>query len=59
MNKNETPDNSEFGLLIAYLGQNGVAADAARDVLGNNPNGRTRQEITNTLRAWLKTRPKG
>ena len=55
---NEAMSAQEFGQLIAFLGQNGVAQQAAQDVLGNNPAGRTRKEITDTLRAWLKDRPK-
>ena len=52
------PSAAEFGLLVAYLGRNGLAASAARAVIGNNPAGRTRAEISATLIAWLATRPK-
>lgn len=50
---------AEFGLLVAYLGRNGLAASAARAVIGNNPARRTRAEIADILREWLRTRPKG
>ena len=59
MNKHEEIPQADFGQLIAYLGQKGVAQNVAQQVLGNNPAGRTRQEIADTLRAWLKDRPKG
>lgn len=52
------PSQAEFGLLIAYLAQNGMTAQAARAVIGNSPNGRTRAEIADELRVWLSTRPK-
>jgi hypothetical protein len=49
---------TNFGLLVAYLGQHGVAASAARAVIGRNPDGRTRAQIADILREWLRTRPK-
>jgi len=58
MNPTEQPTAAEFGKLIAFMARNGMTAAAARAVIGNNPNGRTRQQITNELIAWLKTRPK-
>jgi len=56
--RNEVPDNAEFGRLIAFMAQNGMTAQAARDVIGNDPAGRTRQEISDELKLWFKTRPK-
>jgi hypothetical protein len=54
----EVYSNSEFGQLVAYMAKNGMTAQAARQVIGNNPNGRTRMEIADELRIWLKNRPK-
>ena len=56
---NDVPSQAEFGLLIAYLANNGMTQQAAQDVIGSNPNGRTRSQIASELRAWLKDRPKG
>ena len=58
MSHADTPSTAEFGLLINYLAQNGMTANAARAVIGNDPNGRTRQQIADELRTWLKDRPK-
>ena len=53
------PDESEFGRLRAYLAQAGVSQAEIKDVIGDAPAGKTRAEIAELLRAWLKTRPKG
>ena len=58
MTKDEVPTNAEFGGLIAYMSTNGMTAQAARDVIGNSPNGRTRGEISNELKTWLEGVPK-
>ena len=58
MNPHEAPAPAEFGLMIAWMAQHGMTAAAARAVIGNSPNGRTRAQITQELIAWLKTRPK-
>lgn len=50
--------NAEFGSLVSYLARNGVANQVARSVLGNSPAGRTRKEMTDALREWLRERPK-
>jgi len=57
--RREVPSGAEFGETMAFLaGQRGVTPQVAREVIGNGPNGRTRQEITNELREWLRTRSK-
>ena len=56
--KNTEPDSNEFGQLISFLAQNGMTVQAAQAVIGTNPNGRTRQQIADELREWLRTRPK-
>ena len=59
MSHDSVPSPSEFGELIAYMSsQWGITAQAAQDIIGTSPNGRTRQEIADDLRAWLKDRPK-
>ena len=58
MNKNETPSAAEFGQLRAYLAQNKVKQATITEVIGTGANGRTRAQIADTLRAWLKDRPK-
>lgn len=59
MSRSEEMSEADFGLLVSYLAQNGVAANVAQEVLGTDPAGRTRQEIADELREWLRTRPKG
>ncbi len=54
----EAPSGAEFEQLVDFLAENGMTATAARAVIGNSPNGRTRGEIADELRAWLKERPK-
>ena len=56
--KNSAPPVSQFGQLVAFLAQTGMGQQAAQNVLGAAPNGRTRQQIADELREWLKTRPK-
>lgn len=58
MNKHESPDASEFGKIRAYLAQNKVKQADITAVIGNGANGRTRAQIADTLREWLRTRPK-
>lgn len=53
---NEKPGASEFGQLIAQLAKLGMTSQVAREVLGNNPNGRTRKEIIQILIEWIKAR---
>lgn len=53
---NEKPSASEFGALIAYLARLGIASQIAHQVLGNNPNGRTRKEIVQNLIEWIRVR---
>jgi len=54
----EIPSPAEFGLLRAYLATQGVSQLDINDAIGVGAQGRTRAEITDELRAWLKTRPK-
>lgn len=55
---NESPDAAEFGLLRAHLAGKGVSQAELDAVIGSNVGGRTRAEISNSISAWLKTRPK-
>ncbi len=54
--KTTEPTSNEFGQLVAYMAQNGMTLKAAEDVIGNSPAGRTRQQITEELRTWLRTK---
>lgn len=56
--KNGVPSAAEFGLLRAYLAQNGVSQADITDAIGIGAQGRSRDEITTELRDWYKTRPK-
>jgi hypothetical protein len=51
-------DAAAFGLLRAYLALQGVSQAQIREAIGGNPAGRTRAEIVEQLRLWLKDRPK-
>jgi hypothetical protein len=56
--KDEGMNANDFGKLRSFLAQNGITQEQIREAVGNNPNGRTRGEIADQLRAWLATRPK-
>jgi hypothetical protein len=56
--KKEIPDNFEFGQLRAFLAQNGLTQQQIINIIGLAPNGRTRGEIADQLREWLKVLPK-
>ncbi len=56
---NETPTAAEFGQLIAAMAKRGRTAQAARAVIGNAPQGRTRKDIADALIAWARQLPKG
>lgn len=49
---------SEFGQLVAYLVRSGMKPSDVTAVIGNNPNGKTRGQVADELRAWVKNRPK-
>lgn len=53
--KDGTPSSNEFGQLRSYLAQNGMSQAQINDAVGTAPAGRTRLEITNELREWLRT----
>lgn len=54
-NKNNVPSNGEFGQLRAFLARNNVSQMQIDAAIGIVPNGRSRLEITEQLRTWLKT----
>lgn len=56
--KNGTPPANEFGQLRSYLAQNGVSQAQITAVIGTGAQGRSRAEITQLLREWMKTLPK-
>ena len=50
----EIPSTAEFGLLRAYLARAGISQNDIKIIIGINPDGRTRSEITAELKEWLK-----
>lgn len=54
-NKHNIPSNGEFGQLRAFLARNSVSQTRIDEAIGIVPNGRSRLEITEQLRTWLKT----
>ena len=52
-----TPSAAEFGSLRAYLTQVGVSQEEITAVIGNGAQGRSRAEIVEELRVWLKALP--
>lgn len=57
--RNQEPPADEFGQIRALLARAGVKQADITAVIGNGTNGRTRAQIADELRAWLKDRPKG
>lgn len=52
--KDGKPSASEFGQMIAFLAKHGINPADVRKRLGSSPNNRTRAEITQALKEWLK-----
>ena len=52
-------DANEWGQLRAYLARNKVSQAQITAVIGTGAQGRSRGEIAEQLRAWMKTLPKG
>jgi len=52
------PTASEFGQWRSYLARYGVTSTEINRALGAAVKGRTRDEIVQKLRQWLKKRPK-
>ena len=57
--RNETPPANEFGKIRSFLARSGVSQAQIKDVIGTGAQGRSRDEIAQLLRDWLRTRPKG
>lgn len=57
-NPNGIPDAAEYGQTIAYMVRNGMTGAEARAMIGDTPNGRSRKQITDELRAGFKESPK-
>lgn len=62
---NGIPTAAEFGQLVAWLRTHRPAGTPANElnqritqVIGGNPNGRTRQQIADELRDFVRTLPK-
>lgn len=56
MPPHEVPSQAEFGQMVAYLASNGFPIPEITGIIGGQPNGRTRAQIADELRAWLKDR---
>ena len=56
--KDAEPPPNEWGQLRSYLAKQGVKQADIEAAVGGSVAGRKRGEICNTLKAWLKTRPK-
>lgn len=54
--KNEPPAANEWGQLRAYLARNGVGQAQIKQILGDTIGGRTREQMADELRAWLRER---
>jgi hypothetical protein len=57
MNKNEQMPANEWGKLRSFLGDE-MDQEDINIAIGTGANGRTRSEIADQLREWLRTRPK-
>jgi len=55
----EVSTAAEFGLLKAALTRRGLTMAQQDQAVGTAPQGRTRRQIAEQLRVWLKARPKG
>lgn len=51
----EKPSAAEFGQLVAFLVRNGVTVADVHKRIGTGVGNRTRAEILQALRDWLKT----
>ena len=56
--RNAKMTNNDFGKIRSLLAQNGVSQAEITVAIGSFTNNRTREEISNELKKWLKTRPK-
>ena len=54
----DIPPAAEFGLLRAFLTQNGFSQAWINQTIGTAPNSRTRAEITEQLKLALRALPK-
>lgn len=51
---NGTPGAAEFGQLNAFLAQQGYTPDQRKAAVWQTPGGRTRAQISQQLRGWIK-----
>jgi hypothetical protein len=56
--RSDAPPANEFGELRAYLARQGVSQAQIDAAVGTAADGRSRQEVADALRAWLRTLPK-
>jgi len=57
--RDQAPSANQFGKIRSMLARSGVSQSEIRDAIGESPNGRTRSEIADELKNWLRDRPKG
>ena len=56
--RNGEPPANEFGMLRSHLARMGVSQAQIKEVIGTGAKGRSRAEICDLLRAWMKDLPK-
>lgn len=55
---NGVPTAAEFGLIRAYLARAGVSQAQVEAVIGKTVNKRTRAQLADLLKLWLRELPK-
>jgi len=51
---NETPSSAEWALMNAFLASQGYTPAQRQEAIGLTPNGRSRLDIGNDLKTWIK-----
>jgi len=54
----EMPEAAEFGKMRSYLAKGKIPQSTIKNVIGEDVNNQTREEIVNKLRAYLRQAPK-
>lgn len=55
--KDQIISANDFGKIRSFLAQNKVSQASIRGVIGTGTNGRTRAQIADILREWLRNAP--
>jgi hypothetical protein len=51
----QVPSSNEFGQLRSYLAQNGASQQQIKQAVGDSVDGRSRSEIVDGLKNWMRT----